>query len=58
MKASRFLENVKGINMEYLEWVDSDTMELISSGSKILHPAICIAARVENIRLIDNMIKE
>lgn len=58
MAAKRFLEKFSDIELEYLEWVDADTMEPVLPGIPVSNPAICLAARVEGVRLIDNMVLE
>jgi pantoate--beta-alanine ligase len=56
-KAMDYLSAFPGIELEYLEWVDADTMELYSSGKPLPKEiALCLAARVEGVRLIDNVI--
>ncbi|MEQ8925938.1 MAG: pantoate--beta-alanine ligase [Fulvivirga sp.] len=46
----------KGIEVEYLELVDSETMKAVSNKLNDNSVALCIAAVVEGIRLIDNRI--
>jgi len=46
------------IKTEYLEWVDAHTFEILAEKSKYTKPALCIAAWVEGVRLIDNLILE
>ena len=56
-KALQYLAQFPGIELEYLEWVDANTMEILTNLSETAgEPALCIAARVEGIRLIDNLI--
>lgn len=53
---SAFLNQFEGIQVEYLEIVQANTLEPITDlkpGSEI---AICIAAYVEGVRLIDNLV--
>jgi pantoate--beta-alanine ligase len=57
-EAKEFLGKYEGIELEYLEWVDSDTMESLQAGKAANNPAICLAARIEGVRLIDNMLLE
>jgi pantothenate synthetase len=52
------LEKYPEIKTEYLEWVNPENMEILSSTSQQKNPAICIAAWVEGIRLIDNLLSE
>ena len=55
--ALSFLRNFPEINIEYLHWVDAQTMEIWSDFRQIpAEPAICLAAWVEGVRLIDNLI--
>ena len=56
--ASQHLEKYPEIKTEYLEWVNPENMEILSSTSQQKNPAICIAAWVEGIRLIDNLLSE
>ena len=55
--AMNYLRDFPAIEIEYLEWVDSETMEVWNGIGQVPDlPAVCIAARVEGIRLIDNII--
>ena len=55
--ALEYLSAFPEIETEYIEWVDAGTMELwTGSGDLPEEAAICIAARVEGVRLIDNLI--
>ena len=45
-----------GFLVEYLELVDSDTLEILDDWNTSKSLSICIAASLSNIRLIDNMI--
>ena len=45
-----------GFLVEYLELVDSDTLEILHNWDSNRSLSICIAASLSNIRLIDNMI--
>ena len=56
--ARQHLEKYPEIKTEYLEWVNPENMEILSSTSQQKNPAICIAAWVEGIRLIDNLLSE
>lgn len=54
--ALNHLRKFPEIEVEYLEWVDADTMELWDGSGRVPeNAAVCIAARVEGIRLIDNI---
>lgn len=56
-KAMEYLALFPGIELEYLEWVDADSMSIWSDpGMPPAEPALCLAARIEGIRLIDNHI--
>lgn len=51
------LQQFPEIELEYMEWVDADSMQNRNEGK--IPPekaAICLAAKVEGIRLIDNII--
>ncbi|QSE98609.1 pantoate--beta-alanine ligase [Fulvivirga lutea] len=48
--------NGKGIEVEYLELVDSETMKAVPNKLNGKSVALCIAAIVEGVRLIDNRI--
>lgn len=54
--AIAWLKEQPGIEIEYLEWVNADTMALLTDEDPAPEPAICLAAWVEGVRLIDNMI--
>ncbi len=56
--ARQYLEVFEGIQLEYLEWVNADSMEKLVPGKAVDNPALCLAAWVEGVRLIDNMILE
>jgi pantoate--beta-alanine ligase len=53
-----FLSSFPEIKLEYLEWVDADSFEVLPEKRKEKTPALCIAAWVEGVRLIDNLIWE
>lgn len=56
-KALEFLSFRPEIKLEYLEWVCADTMEFHSAGKTLpKETALCLAAWVEGVRLIDNII--
>jgi pantoate--beta-alanine ligase len=58
-RALNHLSSFPEIKLEYLEWVDANNMEIYpETSSKPEEIALCIAAWVEGIRLIDNMIAE
>ena len=55
--ALEYLASFPGIEPEYLEWVDADTMEAwIGNGPQPRETALCVAAWVEGVRLIDNLL--
>lgn len=51
-----FLNQFEGIQVEYLEVVQADTLEAITDLKPKSAIAICIAAYVEGVRLIDNLV--
>ncbi len=52
-----YLASFPEIKPEYLEWVDADTMEAwTGNGIQPRETALCVAAWVEGVRLIDNLI--
>ena len=56
-EAVRHLSQYGGIEVEYLEWVNAETMEIWNGSSPAPHEtAICIAAWIEGVRLIDNIV--
>jgi pantoate--beta-alanine ligase len=56
-EAVRYLSQHASIEVEYLEWVDAETMEIWTGTSPTpAEPAICIAAWIEGVRLIDNLV--
>ncbi|MEL7002070.1 MAG: pantoate--beta-alanine ligase [Bacteroidota bacterium] len=52
---SRFLDQ-NGVHLEYFELVDAERMAIINDYSSSSKLALCIAAFVEEVRLIDNLI--
>ena len=57
LKALQFLSSNPQIKLEYLEWVCADTMEFLPNGKELPREiALCLAAWVEGVRLIDNII--
>ena len=44
------------IEVEYLELADAQTMELLSNPNQSNEKVVCVAANVEEVRLIDNLI--
>ena len=46
----------KSIKLEYIEFVNLETMQAINSWRKVNKNAICIAAYIKKVRLIDNII--
>ncbi|HPI09548.1 MAG TPA: pantoate--beta-alanine ligase [Catalimonadaceae bacterium] len=56
-KALHYLSQFSAIEVEYLEWVDAGTMEIWNGSSPVPYEtAICIAAWIEGVRLIDNIV--
>jgi pantoate--beta-alanine ligase len=52
-----FLTNLGGIDIEYMHWVNTETMEIWENpAAPPPEKAVCIAAWVEGVRLIDNLI--
>jgi len=49
-----YLNKFPDIKIEYLEWVDANSFERLFEKEKDKSPALCVAAWVEGIRLIDN----
>lgn len=56
IEALEYISSEKNVEVEYLEWVDASTMEIIQDDFKNKEIAICVAAWVEGVRLIDNLI--
>lgn len=54
--ALEFIQSDSEITVEYLEWVDPSTMNIIKKRPENKEIALCIAAWVEEVRLIDNLI--
>lgn len=55
--ALNFLAGFPDIRLEYLEWVYADTMEQYSGENPATGElAVCLAAWIEGVRLIDNLI--
>jgi pantoate--beta-alanine ligase len=52
----RFLSQFKGIKLEYFEIADGDTLKSIKDTSESKTKALCIAAFVGDVRLIDNLL--
>lgn len=51
-----YLNQFEGIQVEYLEIVQADTLEALTDLKPKSAIAICIAAYVEDVRLIDNLV--
>jgi pantoate--beta-alanine ligase len=52
-----FFSTIEGIELEYFEIVDAYTLESITDDEKYMKPlALCIAAFVGEVRLIDNLL--
>jgi len=54
-EATSFLD-VDGVDLEYFEIVDGDTLREISNISEQKNVAICVAAFIGGVRLIDNIV--
>jgi len=50
------IKKMNGIKLEYLEIVDSDTLEPLNAIHSNMNIAVCIAAHIEGVRLIDNVV--
>ena len=50
-----FYESISGLDVEYFELVDVDTLKSVDSYSELNELAICVAGYVDGIRLIDNL---
>jgi pantoate--beta-alanine ligase len=53
-KVLSFYKSVDGLEVEYLEFVN-DSMEILSEVDRNANMAVCVAAYVEGVRLIDNL---
>jgi len=51
-----YLNQFEKIEVEYLEIVEGNTLETISDINSVSKIAVCIAAYVEGVRLIDNLV--
>ncbi|WP_018341457.1 pantoate--beta-alanine ligase [Cytophaga aurantiaca] len=51
-----YLNTFKEIEIEYLEVVNGDTLESITEIKGVSKVAVCIAAHIEGVRLIDNLV--
>lgn len=51
----KFYADVEGLSLEYIEIVEGENLGTISNYHELNSVAICIAAYVENVRLIDNL---
>lgn len=51
-----YLNQFKEIEVEYLEIVDADTLQALPENAEHTKIAVCIAAYVEGVRLIDNLV--
>jgi pantoate--beta-alanine ligase len=49
-------QSIDGLTLEYLEVVDPEVMQPVENYNHLLNVAICVAAYVEDIRLIDNVV--
>lgn len=54
-EASKFYESINGLEIEYLEAVNAESLENVTSYDKINELAVCVAGYVEGVRLIDNL---
>lgn len=52
----KYLTTFKEIEIEYLEVVNGDTLESITVIEESSKVAVCIAAHIEGVRLIDNLV--
>ena len=50
-----FYSRFKGLTIEYCEIIDIETFNILTSFEEHKNIAICVAAYVEGIRLIDNI---
>jgi pantothenate synthetase len=48
------LASLAGVDVEYLEVVDGDSLEVVH-GADTINAVVVIAARVDGVRLIDNV---
>ena len=55
-RAIDYLTEVPGIRLDYLEIVDADTFGTISDTARSTSIALCVAAYVGEVRLIDNIL--
>ncbi len=55
-KGWRFLKKQSGLQVEYLEVVDTDDFRIVADARTHREVAVCVAAYVGGVRLIDNMI--
>jgi len=56
--ALNYLTHFPELKVEYLEWVEADTMKILENFDPKVDSALCIAAWLEGVRLIDNVILE
>ena len=55
-KVKEFISQFQGIELEYFEIVDSETLKTVKDIKKNHNIALCIAAQIGSVRLIDNLI--
>lgn len=55
MELDTYYKSVDGLEVEYLEFVEPETLNDLRSVSQINELAVCFAGYVEGIRLIDNL---
>lgn len=51
-----YLKQLKEIEIEYLEVVNGNTLESVTEIKDLSKVAVCIAAHIEGVRLIDNLV--
>lgn len=55
-EAIKYLASKPNLKLEYVEMVDTEKFRIINSIKKAEKPAICIAAYIGKVRLIDNLV--
>jgi len=54
--AKQWIAQFDQIQLEYLEIIDPEQFIILQKGTKHLQYAVCIAAYIQNVRLIDNLL--
>ena len=54
-ETSRFYSQIEGLEIEYLELVNTENMDELELDKEYSEVAVCVAGYVEGIRLIDNL---